>query len=94
MAVTTIFLGNEKVEEVVVKSKVQASWEESWTRSTTDYDAFVAELFSSESVRHVIVHWGKITEIYAINTKDKTVSLVALRTGLLDSAKAFVGKCE
>ena len=58
MESTTIFLGSEKVEEVVIKSKGLSSDEESWTRSSADYNATVVEIFREGLVRHILVHWG------------------------------------
>ena len=94
MVSMTIFLGSEEVEEVVITGKGLTPDEESWTRSSADYNAVVAEIFREGSLRHILVHWGPTTELYAINTENKTVSLVAVKGGVIDLARAIVGKCE
>ena len=94
MKSTTIFLGDDKVDEVVIKSKGLKEGEESWTRSSKDYKAGVFELYREGSVRHVLVHWGPAIELYSINTETKTIALAAVKSGLLELARVFVGKCE
>ena len=88
---TTIFLGTDKVEEVVLKSKLG---EEDWTRSTSDYDALVLEVTRQGSIRHILILWGPVTELYALDTEKKILSLVSQKSGLVEVTHAFVGKCE
>ena len=88
---TTIFLGTDKVEEVVLKSKLG---EEDWTRSASDYDAHVIEVSRQGSIRHILILWGPVTELYALDTEKKILSLLSHKSGLVKVTHAFVGKCE
>ena len=88
---TTIFLGTNKVEEVVLKSKMAG---DDWTRSASDYGATVVELNRVGSFHHVLVHWGSATELYALDTENKTVSLVSQKSKPFRLTVALVGKCE
>ena len=88
---TTIFLGTDKVEEVVSKSKLGG---EDWTRSASDYGAKVVEVTREGSIRHILILWGSATELYALDTEKKTLSLVSHKSGLVEVTHAFVGKCE
>lgn len=88
---TTIFLGTDKIEEVVLKSKLSG---EDWTRSASDYGAPVIEVAREGSIRHVLILWGPVTELYALDTEKKTLSLVSQKSGLVKVTHAFVGKCE
>ena len=88
---TTIFLGTDKVEEVVLKSKLS---EEDWTRSTSDYGALVVEVTRQGSIRHILILWGPVTELYALDTEKKNLSLVSQKSGLVEVTHAYVGKCE
>ena len=88
---TTIFLGTDKVEEVVLKSKLGG---EDWTRSASDYGAKVVEVTREGSIRHILILWGPATELYALDTEKKTLSLVSHKFGLVEVTHAFVGKCE
>ena len=88
---TTIFLGTDKVEEVVLKSTLG---EEDWTRSASDYDAHVVEVTRQGSIRHILVLWGPATELYALDTEKKILSLLSHKSGLVKVTHAFVGKCE
>ena len=88
---TTIFLGADKIEEVVLKSKLSG---EDWTRSASDYGAPVIEVTREGSIRHVLILWGPVTELYALDTEKKTLSLVSQKSGLVRVTHAFVGKCE
>ena len=88
---TMIFLGTDQVEDVVLKSPLGG---EDWTRSASDYDAFVVEVARQGSIRHILILWGPITELYALDTEKKTLSLVSHKSGLVKVTHAFVGKCE
>lgn len=88
---TTIFLGTDKVEEVVLKSELGG---EDWTRSASDYGAPVVEVTRQGSIRHILVAWGPVTELYALDTEKKTVSLVSHKSGLIRLTHASVGECE
>ena len=88
---TTIFLGTDKIEEVVLKSKLGM---EDWTRSASDYGAPVVEVFRNGSIRHVLVLWGPVTELYALDTETKILSLVSQKSAPFRATLAFVGKCE
>ena len=90
--VTTIFLGTDKVEEVVMKGKLGGK---DWTRSASDYGAPVFEVTRQGSIRHILILWGPDTELYALDTEKKILSLVAHKSaGALKLTHAFVGKCE
>ncbi len=88
---TTIFLGTDKVEEVVLKSKLAG---EDWTRSASDYGATVVELNREGPFRRVLIHWGPVTELYALDTENKTVSLVSQKSRPFRLTVALAGKCE
>ena len=88
---TTIFLGTDKVEEVVLKSRLSG---EDWTRSASDYGAPVIEVTRIGSIRHVLILWGPATELYALDTEKKSLSLVSQKSGLTRVTHAYVGKCE
>ena len=88
---TTIFLGTDKVEEVVLKSKLG---EKDWTRSASDYGASVIKVAREGSIRHILILWGPATELYALDTEKKILSLVAQKAGVVKVTHAFVGKCE
>ena len=88
---TTIFLGTDKVEEVVLKSRLGG---EDWTRSASDYGAPVIEVTREGSIRHVLILWGPVTELYALDTEKKSLSLVSQKSGLVTVTHAYVGKCE
>ena len=87
LKITTIFLGTDQVEDVVLKSK-------DWTRSASDYDAPVVEVTRQGSIRHILILWGPVTELYALDTEKKILSLVSQKSGLVKVTYAFVGKCE
>ena len=84
---TMIFLGTDKVEEVILKS-------EDWTRSASDYGAPVVEVTRQGSIRHILILWGLATELYALDTEKKILSLVSHKSGTVKVTHAFVGKCE
>ena len=88
---TTIFLGTDKIEEVVLKSKL---FGEDWTRSASDYGATVVEVTRQGSIRHILILWGPVTELYALDTEKKILSLVSQKSGVVKVTHAFVGKCE
>ena len=88
---TTIFMGTDKIEEVVLKSKLAG---DDWTRSASDYGATVVELNREGSFRHILIHWGSTTELYALDTENKTVSLVSQKSKPFRLTVALVGKCE
>ena len=88
---TTIFLGTDKVKEVVLKSTLRG---QDWTRSTSDYGAQVYEVARQGSIRHILILWGPVTELYALDTEKKSLSLVSQKSGLIKVTHAFVGKCE
>lgn len=88
---TTIFLGKDKVEEVVIKSSLAG---DSWTRSATEYGATVAEINRDGLFRHIMIFWGSATEIYALDMENKLVSLVSQKSNPFKLTLAFVGKCE
>ena len=88
---TTVFLGSDKVEEVVLKSKLSG---EDWTRSASDYGAPVIEVTRQGAIRHILVLWGPVTELYALDTEKKTLSLVSQKSGVVKVTHAFVGTCE
>ena len=58
LSTTTIFMGTDKVEEVVLKSKLGG---EDWTRSASDYGAPVIEVTRKGSIRHVLILWGPVS---------------------------------
>ena len=89
---TIIFLGTDKVEDVVLKSKDLVG--DNWTRSASDYGAPVFEVNRFGTVRHVLIMWFEATELYALDLEKKTISLVSQKAGLIDVTHAFVGKCE
>ena len=88
-----IFLGTDKVEDVVLKGKLNGK---DWTRSASDYGAPVIEVFQRETARHILIPWGSATELYALDTGKKTLSLVSQKDhlGVLKVVHAFVGTCE
>lgn len=88
-----IFLGTDKVEDVVLKGQLNGK---DWTRSASDYGAPVIEVFQRGTVRHLLVPWGPHTELYALDTGKKTLSLVSQKEHLdvLKVVHAFVGTCE
>ena len=88
---TTIFLGTDKGEEVVMKSKLGG---EDWTRSASDYGAPVVEVTRQGSARHILILWGPVTELYALDTEKKILSLVSQKSGVVKVTNAFVGTCE
>ena len=88
---TTIFLGTDKVEKVVLKSKLDG---EDWTRSASDYGAPVIEVARVGFIRHILILWGPVTELYALDTEKKTLSLVSQKSGLFKGIHAFAGTCE
>ena len=88
---TIIFLGTDKVEEVVLSSKLG---EEDWTRSASDYGAPVIEVARQGSIRHILILWGPVTELYALDTEKKIIALVSHKSGIVKVTNAFVGKCE
>ena len=88
---TTIFLGTDKVEDVVIKGELIGN---SWTRSASDYGAPVYEVFREGSIRQVVVFWGPVTEVYAFDTVTRTFSLTSQKSGIVRSTSAFVGTCE
>ena len=49
---------------------------------------------SSGSIRHILILWGPVTELYALDTEKKNLSLVSQKSGLVEVTHAFVGKCE
>ena len=67
---------------------------EGWTRSASDYGAPVVEVNAGEGFRHILVKWVGSTELYALDTEKKTVTLLSHKTGLVDVAHALVGECE
>ena len=88
---TSIFIGSDKVSNVIIKGKLQG---ENWTRSASDYGAPVVEVNRVGSIRHILVIWRDITELYFLDIAKKTFSLVSQKSGLIDVTHAFVGKCE
>lgn len=88
---TTIFMGTDKVEEVVLKSRLSGK---DWTRSASDYGAPVIEVIREGSIRHILILWGPVTELYALDTEKKNLSLVSQKSGLVEVTHAYVGKCE
>ena len=88
---TTIFTGSDKVSEIIIKGKLRGK---DWTRSASDYGASVFEVNRVGSIRHVLVIWRGITELYLLDTAKKTFSLVSQKSGLIDVTHVFVGKCE
>ena len=46
------------------------------------------------SIRHILILWGPFTELYALDTEKKILSLVSHKSGLGKVNHAFVGKCE
>ncbi len=87
-----IFIGSDKVTDIIIKSKGLQG--EDWTRSASDYGASVFEVNRVGSIRHVLVIWRGITELYLLDTAKKTFSLVSQKSGLIDVTHVFVGKCE
>ena len=88
---TFIFTGTDKVSEVTIKGKLQG---EEWTRSASDYGAPVYEVNTVGPIRHVLIIWNGITELYLLNTEKKIFSLVSQKSGFTDVTHVFVGKCE
>ena len=89
---TNIFIGSDEVSDVIIKGKGLQG--ENWTRSASDYGASVIEVNRVGSIRHILVIWRGITELYLLDTAKKTFSLVSQKSGLIDVTHAFVGKCE
>lgn len=88
----TIFIGSDAVEDVIIKSTLS---DEPWTRSASDYGAPVVEVYREGAIRHVVVLWGPVTEVYKLDTENKVFSLVSQKGGgLLNSTLAMVGPCE
>lgn len=90
---TVIFTGTDKVSDIIIRSKGLLQGED-WTRSASDYGAPVYEVNTVGSIRHVLIIWNGITELYLLNTEKKTFSLVSHKSGLIDVTHVFVGKCE
>ena len=88
---TTVFVGTGQIEDVILKSTLKG---EDWTRSASDYKAHVLEVFRNGPVRQVLVLWGPVTEVYALDTANKTLTLVAQKSGLVKVVHAYAGKCE
>ena len=88
-----IFLGTDKVEDVVLKGKLNGK---DWTRSASDYGAPVIEVFRHGTVHHLLIPWGLHTELYALDTGKKTLSLVSQKEhlGMMKVVHAFAGTCE
>ena len=93
LGTTMIFLGTNRVEDVVLKGRLGGK---DWTRSASDYGAPVLEVFQRGTVRHILILWGPHTELYALDTGKKTLSLVSQKEhpGVLKVIHAFVGTCE
>ena len=70
---TTIFLGTDKVEEVVLKSKLGG---EDWTRSASDYGAKVVEVTREGSIRHILILWGPATTLCARHGEEDSLARV------------------
>ena len=89
----TIFMGTDAVEDVILKSSLGS---ETWTRSASDYGAIIRSIHHDEtgSLRHVVVIWGPVAEVYALDLERKTLSLVSQKSGAIRLTTAFVGKCE
>ncbi len=88
---TTIFMGTDKIEDVVIKSRLG---EEDWTRSASDYDADVMELPREGSIRRVLIYWGPVIELYAVDMAKKSLSLVSQKSRPIKVMHAYAGKCE
>ena len=91
LTTTTIFLGRDQVADVILVSSLNG---EEWTRSASDYNAPVVEVAREGAIRHILVLWGLATELYALDTEKNTLSLVALKSGVVEVTRAFIGKCE
>ena len=52
------------------------------------------EVTRQGSIRHILILWGPVTELYALDTEKKILSLVSQKSGLVEVTHAFVGKCE
>ena len=89
---TIIFIQSGDLLDVVIKSKDLEG--ENWTRSASDYGAPVIEVNRVGETRHILVIWDGITELYLLDTKAKTVSLVSQKSGLIPGTHAHVGECE
>ena len=86
-----IFIGTGRVEDVILKSTLK---EEDWTRSASDYGANVHEIFRDGPVRQILVLWGPVTELYALDTEKKVLTLVSQKSGFIKVSHAFAGECE
>ena len=89
MKTTTIFLGTDKVEEVVLKSKLGEKLDEAPATTVLRGRGHATRLHSPypDPV-------GTVTELYALDTEKKHLSLVSQKSGLVEVTHAFVGKCE
>ena len=90
------FVGDEgRVEDVVLTSEREfGNGPKPWTRSASDYEARVFQIWQEGPQRQVIVAWGPITEVYAFDTELKTARLVTQKTGLINTAGLYVGRCD
>lgn len=88
---TTIFTRSGDDLDVIIQSSVG---DENWTRSASDEGAPIAVVNAPGEVLHIIVIWDFATELYALDLKRKTFSLISHKAGIIDVTHALVGPCE
>ncbi len=88
---TTIFTRTDDDLDVIIQSTVG---DENWTRSASDEGAPVAVVNAPGDALHIIVIWDFATELYALDPKRKTLSLISHKAGIIDVTHALVGSCE
>ena len=42
----------------------------------------------------ILVLWGPVTELYALDTEKKVLTLVSQKSGFIKVSHAFAGECE
>ena len=85
-----IFVGSDKVEDV--RRKYNPDEETMW--SAKKLGASVTEIYRYGFVRQILIRNGPITELYALDTESKIVSLIVHNSGFLRRTSAFAGTCE
>ena len=88
---TTIFTRTDDDLDVIIQSTVG---DENWTRSASDEGAPVAVVNAPGDALHIIVIWDFATELYALDPKRKTLSIISHKAGIIDVTHALVGSCE
>ncbi len=90
---TTIFTGtdSEEVSDVIIERKGLDG--NNLTQRASDY-GHVIEVHKAGPIRHVIVLWGPVTELYHVNTEAKKASLLTTKSGPIELTHAYSGECE